>query len=376
MIVLLAGDYDPAYQVTVMKMKKASYLSCLTAAICLAMPGAMAQEKVNADLPDPDGKPADMSKKVKVFIIMGQSNTLEMGKVKGDKEGSLEYATKTENLYPFMVDDAGNWTVRKDVRNVHVMGSGGPGKTGVKRNDWLTVSGGKIGIETGIGHHLGEALDEPVLILKSSIGNRSLGWDLLPPGSPSYEFTDPKSGITLVYAGYGESPDKWEKGTEPEPIGWKAGVQYDGDIARAKDVLKDLATYYPDATGYEVAGFLWWQGDKDRYNEGHASMYERNLKNLIASLRKDFDAPEAKFVCATLGQTSKEEAKGNEKLILDAMFAISDAAKHPDLKGDVATVYTNPFSMGSSSNAHYGGNAKTYMNVGLLMGEAMAELVK
>lgn len=329
-----------------------------------------------AQLPAPDGKPADMTKKVKVFIIMGQSNTLEMGKVKGDKEGSLEYAVKTEKLYPFMIDDAGKWTVRKDVRNLHVMGSGGPGRTSVKRNDWLTVSGGKIGIETGIGHHLGTALDEPVLILKSSIGNRSLGWDLLPPGSPSYEFTDKKSGKTLVYAGYGQSPDKWEKGTEPKPIGWKAGVQYDGDVARAKKVLENLGEYYPGATEYEVAGFLWWQGDKDRYNAGHAIKYEKNLVNLIGALRKDFKAPKAKFVCATLGQTNKENAAGNEKLILDAMFAISDASKYPALKGDVATVYTNPLSMGSSSNAHYGGNAKTYMNVGEAMGKAMVQLLK
>ena len=57
--------------------------------------------------------------KVKVFIIMGQSNTLEMGKVKGDKEGTLEHAVKKEQLYSFMVDDSGNWTTRKDVRNVH-----------------------------------------------------------------------------------------------------------------------------------------------------------------------------------------------------------------------------------------------------------------
>ena len=125
--------------------------------------------------------------KVKVFIIMGQSNTLEMWRVKGDKEGTLEHAVKNEKLYSFMVDDSGNWTTRKDVRNVHVMGSGGPGKTREMRNYWLTVSGGKIGIETGIGHQLGDALDEPVLILKSSIGNRSLGWDLLPPGSPRHE---------------------------------------------------------------------------------------------------------------------------------------------------------------------------------------------
>ena len=52
-----------------------------------------------------DGKSADMSKPVQVFIIMGQSNTLEMGKVKGDKEGSLEYAVQKENLYSFMVDE-------------------------------------------------------------------------------------------------------------------------------------------------------------------------------------------------------------------------------------------------------------------------------
>ncbi|MFN3168193.1 MAG: sialate O-acetylesterase [Phycisphaeraceae bacterium] len=326
-------------------------------------------------LPDPDGKPADMDKPVQVFIIMGQSNTLEMGKVKGG-EGSLEHAVNEEGLYPFMVDDDGNWTKRMDVRNVHVMGSGGPGKTSVKRNDWLTVSGNKIGIETGIGHQLGNALDAPVLILKSSIGNRSLGWDLLPPGSPSYEFTDPKDGKTYVYAGYGQSPLRWEKGTEPQPIGWKAGVQYDGDVARAKDVLKELDKFYPGATKYEVAGFLWWQGDKDRYNAGHASKYGENLVNLVAALRKEFNAPDAKFVCATLGQTSKEDAKGNEKMILEGMFALSDATKNPKLKGDVATVYTHPISMGSSSNAHYGGNAKTYMNVGLAMGEAMVQLLK
>lgn len=359
-----------------------STLAVLVAFALFATTAAVAQD--STPLPDPDGKPADMTRKVKVFIIMGQSNTLEMGKVKGDREGTLEHAVKIEKLYPFMVDDDGNWTKRMDVRNVHVMGSGGPGKTSVKRNDWLTVSGGKIGIEIGIGHQLGTHLEEPVLILKSAIGNRSLGWDLLPPGSPSYEFeaevknrkTKQIEKKTLVYAGYGQSPLSWEKGTEPQPIGWKAGVQYDGDVARAKNVLENLDEFYPGATDYEIAGFLWWQGDKDRYNTGHAAMYEKNLNNLIASLRRDFNTPHAKFVCATLGQTSKENAKGNEKLILDAMFAISDSSKYPGLKGDVATVYTNPLSMGGASNGHYSGNAKTYMNVGLGMGNAMVELLK
>ena len=41
---------------------------------------------VNDALPRPDGKPADVSKTVKVFILMGQSNMLEMGQVAGDKD--------------------------------------------------------------------------------------------------------------------------------------------------------------------------------------------------------------------------------------------------------------------------------------------------
>ena len=309
-------------------------------------------------LPTVASAQADASKPVQVFLIMGQSNTLEMGKVKGP-EGSLEHAVKEEELYPFMVDDAGAWSKRDDVRNVHVMGSGGPGKTRQMRNDWLTVSGRKVGIEQGIGHKLGDAIDAPVLILKSSIGNRSLGWDILPPGSESYEFTDPKDGKTYVYAGYGQSPDRWLKGTEPKPIGWSAGLQYKGDVARAKAVLKDLGKYYPGATKYEVKGFLWWQGDKDRYNAGHAQKYGENLVRLVAALRKEFDAPDAKFVCATLGQTEAGAAKGNEKAILQGMMALSDEQQNPALKGSVASRRTSAPSSPSTRRPDGAGASST-----------------
>ena len=329
---------------------------------------------VSADLPDPDGKPADMSKPVKVFIIMGQSNTLEMGRVKGDKSGTLENAVKKEKLYPYLVDDAGNWTTRKDVRNVQVMGSGGPGKTRLIRNDWLTVSGGKIGIEVGIGHHLGNALDEPVMILKSSIGNRALGWDLLPPGSEGFEFTDSK-GVTWVHPGYKGSPEKWKKGETPKKIGWYAGLQYEGDVARAKDVLKNLGKYYPGATEYEVAGFLWWQGDRDSRSAALSSRYEKNLVHLIKTLRKEFNAPKAKFVCASLGQTKKGATNGGGK-ILEAMLAVDgNAGKYREFRFNVAAVYTHPLSKGGSSGGHYSGNAETYMNIGEAMGKAMVELL-
>ena len=120
-----------------------------------------------------------------------------------------------------------------------------------------------------------------------------------------------------------------------------------------------------------MAGFLWWQGDKDRYNAAHSAMNEKNLNQLFKALRKEFNAPKAKMVVATLGQTNKDTAKGNEKLIIDGMFAFGEAHK-----GEVAIVYTHPLSMGGASNGHYGGNAKTYMNVGLGMGKAMVELLK
>ncbi len=390
-----------------------------------------------ATLPDPDGKPADMSKPVQVYILLGQSNMLGFGSVKpkrGKAEGSLEHAVKEKKLYPYLIDDAGNWTERKDVRNVRVMGSG-TGGTRLITNEWMTIKGGNIGPEIGIGHHVGHATEAPVLILKSCIGNRSLSWDLLPPGSSGFEFQekDKKTGElkTWIYAAYKESPLRWEKGTEPKPIGWYAGMQYDGDIARAKQVLAELDKYYPGvktsdehageieklkkrikekedfakrarfteegykkfrkelaqlrkdlaalqarAKGYEVAGFFFWQGDKDRYNAGHAFRYEKNLVRLIKQLRKDFNAPNAKFVCATLGQT-KKGAEGNEGLILNAQLAVDGATgKYPEFIGNVASVYTHPLSKGGSSNGHYGGHAETYMNVGEAMGKAMVELLK
>ncbi|MCA9216373.1 MAG: hypothetical protein KDB27_25065 [Planctomycetales bacterium] len=42
------------------------------------------------ELPEPDGKPADQTKPVKVFILLGQSNMLGFGKIgPADKNGTL-----------------------------------------------------------------------------------------------------------------------------------------------------------------------------------------------------------------------------------------------------------------------------------------------
>jgi hypothetical protein len=348
-------------------------LTALLGLLLFAAPVIQAED--SSTLPEPDGKPADMSKPVQVYILLGQSNMLGFGKVgSADKEGSLTHAVKEKTLYPYLVDGDGNWTERKDVRNVRVMGSGGPGKSRVHNNEWMTIKG-NIGPEIGIGHHVGHVTDAPVMVLKSCIGNRALGWDLLPPGSEGFEFTDAK-GVTWIHPGYKGTPERWVKGTEPKKIGWYAGLQYDGDIARAKKVLSELDKYYPGAKKYEIAGFFWWQGDRDSRSAALSSRYEKNLVNLIKQLRKDFDAPNAKFVTASLGQTKKGATDGGGK-ILDAMLAVDGkSGKYPEFKGNVAAVYSHPLSKGSSSGSHYGGNAETYMNIGEAMGQAMVELLK
>merc|ERR1712054_131863 len=117
------------------------------------------------------------------------------------------------------------------------------------------------------------------------------------------------------------------------------------------------------------------QGDKDRYDMGLASQYEKHLVALIESLRKDYNAPNAPFVTATLGQTVMGTG-GAEGAILDAMFAISNYTKYPQFKGSTATVYTHPYARGGASSAHYGLNAEVYMDVGEHMANAMIGLLK
>ena len=83
----------------------------------------------------------DSTRPVQVFILLGQSNMVGAGKVGPvDKDGTLEHAVREKKLYPYLVDDAGNWAIRDDVRHVRVMGSG-LGAMRKFNNEWLTVSG-------------------------------------------------------------------------------------------------------------------------------------------------------------------------------------------------------------------------------------------
>jgi alpha-galactosidase len=183
-----------------------------------------------------------------------------------------------------------------------------------------------------------------------------------------------------VFAGYKDVANFWDKGTEPKPVPWYAGRQYDADVAHAKAVLRNLGKYLPDyqGQGFEVAGFVWWQGHKDQ-SDALASRYELNLVNLIKSLRKDFDAPQAKFVLATGCGNPGREGPGLQ--IAEAQLAVDGGkGKYPEFRGNVKAVDTRDFWRDAevspaNQGYHYNHNAETYMETGLSLGWAMVELL-
>ncbi len=388
------------------------------------------------DLPDPDTTPPDTTKPVKVYILSGQSNMVGIGYVNDPDPGSLSTVT-TAGMFPHMVDAGGAWTVRNDVWYEGVITA--------TAKKWLTIGcgadSGKIGPELQFGHIMGYYHDEPVIILKTSQGNRSLSWDCLPPGSAQFIDGD------YTYAGYGDSPNRWLTGSGPSPYGWYAGKQYDDfflaesdmgptgwadatdypngcqvrhngvvyiskaahtssaasepgigaqsstywnvySIFNVTDVLDNFASEFPQwaAQGYEIAGFVWWQGHKDQ-SEPHASRYEFNMVNFINEVREYYEtrypdniSPNAPFVLATIGFNGWA-LSGAGLTVANGQLAVSgETGNYPEFEGNVKTVESRDYwrevaqSPGNQGH-HYNNNAWTYMMVGDALGRAMAELL-
>jgi len=311
-----------------------------------------------------DGKGSDTNKPVKVFIIMGQSNVLGYGHVGPEtQKGTLEYYVKKNNKYPYLLDEKGAWKARKDVWCVQV--------TSGNHQGWLQPGFGNrrsfIGIELGFGFIVGDALDEEVLIIKAAVGNRALGWDLMPPSSRTIS---PEEHVNKWYQGY----------------------QLDAYIKDVRRVLNNMKKHYPSykGQGYEVAGFVWWQGHKDQstpahvlkppYNISYPDTYEKNLVNLINDLRKEFKAPNAPFVLATIA-FGGNKLGGGGLTVANAQLAVSgENGKYPEFEGNVKTIEARGYWREASESPtgagyHYNHNAGTYMDVGVDLGRAMAELL-
>jgi alpha-galactosidase len=288
-----------------------------------------------------------------------------------DVPGLLETLVKKEKKFPHLIDNQGNWTVRNDVMYKGVVSAATKGPLTVG------IQGNTIGPELQFGHILGYYHDEPVLLIKASQGNRSLAWDILPPGSKRYTI----DGTT--YAGYKDGDPSW---TEQDPYKdikvWYAGKQYDDFVREIHGVLDNFDTLFPTYKdqGYEIAGFAWWQGHKDG-NPAHASRYEQNLVNLIKTFRSEFQAPKAPFVIATIGFGGWEMA-GPHLTVANAQLAVSgEKGKYPEFADNVLTVETRGFWKDTSVSPsgqgyHYNRNAETYMMVGDALGRGMVKLLE
>ena len=312
-------------------------------------------------------------KPVKVFIMMGQSNMIGFGRIDPvDTPGTLAHVTQAQNSDQHLLTNDGKWRVRDDVWCV---------KTTVgQKQGWLQPGFGArssfIGPELEFGNVLGDHFDEPVLIIKAAQGNRSLGWDILPPGSEEFRHDG------RVYAGYEETTPSWIEGEPKNPVNWYAGKQYDDFVKDIHDVLDNLPNYYPayKGQGFEIIGFAWWQGHKDQ-NSAHASRYEQNLVRLIKTLRKEFEVPSAPMVLATIAFDGWD-LKSHGLTVANAQLAVSgETGNYPEFAGNVQTVEVRGFWRDKSVSPngqgyHYNHNAETYLKVGKALGDGMLHLLK
>ena len=178
-----------------------------------------------------------------------------------------------------------------------------------------TSNGKSIGPELGFGHVLGTFHGEQVLLIKTAQGNRSLGFDFRPPSSGR---TDP--------------------GNEFESAEYRLMVE---GVRKTLDNIAKVVPGYK-GQGYEIAGFVWFQGHKDSFTEALIVNYEKNLTNLINDVRKEFKKPKLPAVVATIGFGGHNMAEKFLR-IHKAQMAVGDPKKHPEYAGNVASVDTRDF---------------------------------
>ena len=275
------------------------------------------------------GAPLLHAKPLKVFILAGQSNM--EGHAESYTFPAIAKDPKTADLYKQMVDADGKPVVCKDVWISYAYGNFGGDPIGRKAGN-LTAGWGsqhhnicKIGPEFTFGITMQKHLGEPILLIKNAWGGKSLMVDFRPPSGG--EPTDPKHKEN-------------------------AGKFYREMMSHVKDVLADPKKVYPDydaKEGYEIAGFVWFQGfndlvgsypgDPTKKSIKDYSEYSRLLACLIRDLRKDLSTPNMPFVTGVLGVGGETKGDGTEAF----RNAMAAPGEMEEFKGTVANVYTHKF---------------------------------
>lgn len=238
-------------------------------------------------------------KKVKVFILAGQSNMEGHGQVR-----SLDHlgAHPTYGYLLAKLKSAdGSWAIRDDVT---MAWQAKDRKTGP-----LTVGWGygenEIGPELMFGVVMGEKYEAPVLLIKTAWGGKSIWCD----------FRSDSAGEMT-----------WdEKRILKRDNHLKPGRFYRKMVAEIKECLANIDDIVPGykGQGYEIAGMAWFQGWND-FCEWHLHLdgkgvgmglidrYPHNLAAMCRDLRKDFDAPDMPIVIGELGVGGHEMTKRAE----------------------------------------------------------------
>lgn len=294
--------------------------------------------------------------KLKIFILSGQSNMVGFGQIKGSPGTMETYVKSNPKDYGHLVNHKGEPVVRDDVWLVNISNAE------KQQRGWLTTGYGAsedhIGPEYGFGFVIGDVYEDPVLLIKSAWGGRSLAHNFLSPSSEKY----PK----------------------PEKDGDK-GFHYAEVLRHVKEITGDLKKYYPDydGKGFEIVGFGWHQGWNDRIDQKAVDAYEQNMVNFVNDLRKDLGIAKLPVVIANTGMGGWDipvRYKAKVEKLMEAQLALANAEKYPDFKGNVAGVETRDFQRTheespSKQDFHWMRNWETLYLIGKSMGDAMADLL-
>jgi alpha-galactosidase len=283
-----------------------------------------------------------MAKPLKVFILCGQSNM--EGHAQTMTFPAIAKDPKTAEMYKLMVDAKGQAVVCDNVRISYTYGdfSGAPvgkkaGKLTAGFGSQHHIGTGKIGPEFTFGIYMQKMLNEPILLIKTAWGGKSLHTD----------FRSPSAGPDVVNVPTDEKKKAAKKAA--------TGKYYKLMMEHVKEVLADPKSVYPDydvKEGYELAGFVWFQGFNDlvgpyprvdpstgKKSSKDYSEYSRLLACFIRDVRKELSAPKMPFVTGVLGVGGKAT---NENTVAFRK-GMSAPAEMKEFKGNVVNVFTENY---------------------------------
>ena len=296
--------------------------------------------------------PLSYGKPLKVFILAGQSNMEGHAEIR-----TFDYIGKdplTAPLLKEMRNPDGTPRVCDKVWMSYLTGpydgsanGEGLGKLTAgfgERGENPTRLSQKIGPEFTFGIFMEKELKEPILIIKTAWGGRSLNTEFRPPSAGQYKLPKEIQDVWDQHpeGAHGvpklEDRKKWQDDKDAA-----SGVFYRMMVEHVKKVLADpkrVCAEYDEKSGYEVAGFVWLQGFNDlvdgtTYPNQNYDEYSRLLAHFIRDVRKDLSAPKMPFVIGVLGVDGEKNVNFRK--------AMAAPAAMPEFKGNVVAVDTAPF---------------------------------